>query len=79
MRVMNPGRGKFGPSGMVGRIYVGGHQAVLHNLSDLALMVLAKKIFKISSNTLLYKHMTPLRVSSLEPRGLIGRNYVGDH
>ena len=27
----------------------------------------------------LYKHMTPWGVASLEPRGLTGRIYVGDH
>ena len=27
----------------------------------------------------LYKHMIPWGVASLEPRGFIGRIYVGDH
>ena len=54
---------------MVGRIYVGGHQALLHDLSALALMVLAKKIFKIISYTILYKH-DPLECGQFGPQGL---------
>ena len=42
-------------------------------------MVSEKKILKVISNIALYVHMTPWDVASLEPRGLIGKIYVGDH
>ena len=37
-----------------------------------------RRFFKFSY-VALYKNMTPWSVSSLEPRGLIGRIFVGDH
>ena len=42
-------------------------------------MISEKKIFEGSLAIALYKHMTPWGVASLEPRGLIGRIYIGDH
>ena len=45
----------------------------------LGLMVLEKKIFEGSlSYVALYKQITLWGVISLDPRGLIGRIYVGD-
>ena len=41
--------------------------------------MVTEKIFKVISYIALYIHMTPCGVASLEPRGLIGRIYVGDH
>ena len=43
-------------------------------------MVSEKKIFVgFFSYIALYKHMTPWGMAGLEPRGLIGKIYVGDH
>ena len=44
-------------------------------------MVSEKMIFEgsLAHYKALYKHMTPLGVDNLDPRGLIGRIYVGDH
>ena len=65
------------PRGMFGRTYVGDH---ILNLLALRLMVSEKKIFgRFFSYIDLYKHMTSWGMASLEPWGLIGRIYVGDH
>ena len=50
------------------------------NLLALGLMVSEKKIFLMFfSYIALYIHMTPWGLASLEPRGLIGRIYVGNY
>ena len=44
--------------------------------------MVSQKIFEGSLATLyiaLFKYMTPWGVASLEPRGLTGRIYAGDH
>ena len=41
--------------------------------------MVSEKIFKGSLDIALYKQMTPRGVAGLDPRGLIGRIYVGDH
>ena len=69
------------PGGMVGRIYVGDHQTLLHTkYISVGLMVLEKKIFK--DFVFHYKSMganDPRGMTSLDPKGLNCRIYVVDH
>ena len=76
-----PGVASLDPRCLIGRIYVGDpkHHFIL-NLLALSLIVSEKKFFlRFFSYIVLYKHMTPLGMASLEPKGLIGRIYGGDH
>ena len=62
------------PRGMVGRIYVGEHQTLLHTKSvSSGPRGFREDFWKFFSYTVLYKHMTPWDVASLDPRDLIGR------
>ena len=60
---------------MVGRIYVGDHQTLLHtkSLSSGPHGFREENFLRLFSFTVLYKHMIPWGVASLDPRGLIGR------
>ena len=63
------------PRGMVGRIYVGDHQTLLHtkSVSCGPHGFREEDFWRFISYTVLYKHMTPWGEASLDPRGLIGR------
>ena len=66
------------PRGLIGRIYVGDHNTLLHTkyISSGPHGIREEDFFShyksIGAND-------PLGVASLDPRGLIGRIYVGDH
>ena len=66
------------PRGLIGNIYIGDHYRLLHTkYISSGLMVSEMKIFKLSN----FKSMganDPRSMASLDPRGLIGRIYVGD-
>ena len=66
---------------MVGRIYVGDHTTLLHtkSVSSRPYGFREDDFGRFFSYTSLYKYMTPWGVASLDPRGLLGRIYVGDH
>ena len=67
------------PRGMVGRIYVGDHLMLLHT------KYLTSEPYGFREDVLsfsLYKSMRanePQGMASLNPRGMVGRIYVGDH
>ena len=69
------------PRYMVGMIYVGDHPTQLYILSIQAvgLKVIEKMILKKNPVISLCKLSIPRGVTSLHPRGLIGRIYVGYH
>ena len=68
------------PRGMVGRIYVRDHLTLLHTkyLSSVSYGFREEDFWSFSH----YKSMgdnEPQGVANLDPRGMIGRIYVGDH
>ena len=69
------------PRDMVGRINVEDHQTLLHikSVSAGPHGFREEYFWRFFSYIALYIHMTPCGVASLEPRGLTGRIYVGDH
>ena len=66
------------PRGLVARIYVGDHLTLLHTkyISSGPHCFREEEVFPIIS---LREFKTPWGMASLNPRGLIGRIYVGDH
>ena len=79
--IMTPGAWPIMTPGawLAGFINVGSHYTLLNTkYVSSGLMVTEKKIFEDVLAIALYKHMTPLDVASLDPRGLIGRIYVED-
>ena len=73
---MTPGHGQFRPQGLIGRIYVGYHLTLLHT----KYITCFREIDFLSFSH--YKSMRandPWGVAGFDPRGLIGRIYVGDH
>ena len=78
---MSPGCGPFGLQGLDWQNLC---RRLLNNryiLKILALsLVVSEKTFEVFfSYITLYKYMTHWGMAGLEPRGLIGRIYVGDH
>ena len=68
------------PRPIVGRIYVGDHQTLLHTESfSSGPHGFREKFLMFFSYIAQYKHMTPWRVASFEPRGLISSINVGNH
>ena len=69
----------FYPRGMVDRIYVGDHYTFLHT------KYISGRPHGFREDLLRYSHYKsmganyPRGVANLDPRGLIGRIYVGDH
>ena len=73
------GVASLGPRGLIGRIYVGDHYTLLHTKYISSGPHGFREDFSSFSY---YKSMganDPWGVASLDPRGLIGRIYVGDH
>ena len=73
---MTLGRGQFGPQGLDWQIYVGDHFTLLHT----KYISCGPHGFRVSFFH--YKSVganDPRGTANLEPRGLIGRIYVGDH
>ena len=70
----------LGPRGLIGRIFVGDHQTLLHT----KYISCEPKGFR-EEDFLSFSHYKsmgandPRGVASLDHRGLIGRIYVGDH
>ena len=74
------GLASFEPRGLIGRIYVGDHNTLLHTqYISCGSHGFRKEDFLSFSH---YKSMganDPRGMASLDPRGLIGRIYVGEH
>ena len=73
----------FGPQGLCWQyfiIYAGDHYTLQHtnvlNIKAVGLMV--SEIFKVFSQYKSTENLDPLGGASLDPRGLIGRIYVGN-
>ena len=70
-----------GPRGMVGRIYVVNQNVLLHtkyrSCRFMVSKVFFKKIFPIIRKSMGTKD--PEGLANLEPRGIVGMIYVGDH
>ena len=67
-----------GPRGMVGRI---NHYVLLHNKRRICRCMVSKDFLK-SYSSLYSKSMEakdPVGLANLEPRGMVGMIYVGDH
>ena len=81
MGVNDPrGMANLDPRGMVGRIYIGDHQTLLHT----KYMSCGPHGFREEDflRFFHYKSMganDPRGIANLDPRGIIGRIYVGDH
>ena len=68
------------PRGLIGRIYVGDHQTLLHTeYMSSASWFQRRRFFLVFPVISLWELMTHLGVASLGLRGLIGSMYVGDH
>ena len=69
----------LGPRALIGRIYVGDHLTLLHT------KYVSYKPHGFGEDFLSFSHYKsmganyPQGMASLNPRGLIGRIYVGDH
>ena len=74
------GLASLDPRGVIGSIYVGDHQTLLHtNYISSEPHGFREEDFLIFSHYKLMGATDPRGVASLGPRGLIGRIYVGDH
>ena len=69
------------PRSMLGRICVGDHSTSLHTLSVSSWPhgFREEEFCRFFGYIAQYKYVNPWGVAILEPRGLIGRIYVGDH
>ena len=67
--------------GLIGRIYVGDHLTVLHTkyISCGPHGFRGEDFFKVFSHYKSTGAYDPRGMTSLDPRGFIGRIYVGDH
>ena len=74
------GCSKFGPRGLIGRIYLGDHETLLHTkyISCGPHGFREKKNFQVFPIISLWELMTPGAWPVWIP-GLVGRIYVGDH
>ena len=76
-----PGVANLSPRDMIDRNYVGDHLTLLHTkyVTSGPHGFRQEDFCRVFSYVALHKKMTPWGVVSLNPRGLIGRNYVGVH
>ena len=79
MGAYDPGHGQFGPNGC-------GWQDLCRrslNIATYKICISGPFGFRDFESSMLYSslyiYMTPWGVASLDPRGLLGRIYVGDH
>ena len=75
------GVASLGPRGLIGRIHVGDHLILLHTIY---VSCRPHGFREEDFLNFLFNHKSigandPQGVASLDPRGLIGRIYVGDH
>ena len=79
MGARDPRFGQFGPQGLIGRIYVGDHKTLQHT------KYISSGPHGFREEFLSFSHYKsvgandPQGMAILDPRGLIGRIYVGDH